>query len=84
MATGNRFGVIPIFTVAVVSFTWLSAKPAAQTASSAWSNPVPLGAPVNSPFMESGASISADGLTMIFGTNRPCTDKDTILIKTYG
>lgn len=79
MRTGNRFAAIPIFTtVALISFAWLSAKPDAQAAPSPWSDPLPLVAPINSPFMESGASISADGLTMIFGTNRPCSDNDVV------
>jgi Tol biopolymer transport system component len=35
-----------------------------------WGKPVPLPAPVNSPYADSGPSISADGLSLYFGSNR--------------
>lgn len=36
----------------------------------AWSSPVRLDAPINSPANETRASLSWDGLTMVFGSNR--------------
>lgn len=38
---------------------------------SAWSAPVNLGAPVNSPFGDITPEISKDGLSLYFGSNRP-------------
>src|SRR6266545_181696 len=37
----------------------------------AWLSPVHLDAPINSPANETRASLSWDGLTMVFGSNRP-------------
>ena len=36
-----------------------------------WSVPQPLGSDVNSPFAETRASLSWDGTTLVFGSNRP-------------
>ncbi len=36
-----------------------------------WGTPVPLPAPVNGPYADSGPSLSADGLSLYFGSNRP-------------
>jgi hypothetical protein len=35
-----------------------------------WGTPVPLPAPVNGPYADSGPSLSADGLSLYFGSNR--------------
>jgi hypothetical protein len=44
-----------------------------------WSSPVNLGAPVNSPFAETGARLSKHGLSLYFSSNRPCGDGDQVL-----
>jgi hypothetical protein len=44
-----------------------------------WSAPVNLGAPINSPFAESGATLSKDGSSLYFGSSRPCGDGDAVL-----
>ncbi len=36
-----------------------------------WGVPVPLPAPINTPYADSAASLSADGLSLYFGSNRP-------------
>lgn len=36
-----------------------------------WGIPVPLPAPINTPYSDSAASLSADGLSLYFGSNRP-------------
>jgi hypothetical protein len=36
-----------------------------------WGVPVPLPAPINTPYVDSAASLSADGLSLYFGSNRP-------------
>lgn len=41
-----------------------------------WRTPVNLGAPINSPANETRASLSRDGLTMYFGSNRAGSEPD--------
>jgi len=47
---------------------WTSTR---QNANDAWSEPVNLGAPVNTLFADVTPNLSFDGLTMILGSNRP-------------
>ncbi len=47
---------------------WLTTR--ASTGDS-WGTPVNLGEPVNSSFMDGGVSLSADGLSLCFASNRP-------------
>lgn len=42
-----------------------------RTPGGVWGTPVPLPAPVNGPYADSGPSLSADGLSLYFGSNRP-------------
>ena len=42
----------------------------------AWSTPVHLAAPINTAFTETRASLSWDGRTMVFGSNRPGSEPD--------
>src|SRR6266542_2280272 len=44
-----------------------------------WSTPVNLGAPVNSPFSETKATLSKDGSSLYFASNRPCAAGDAVL-----
>ena len=46
---------------------------------SPWSTPVNLGTPVNSAFAESKATLSKNGLSLYFSSNRPCGSDDTVL-----
>jgi Tol biopolymer transport system component len=57
---------------------WLSDS-AGQQQGSAWSEPVNIGPPINSPFEENQAVISADGLSLYFASNRPCGNGDVVL-----
>lgn len=45
----------------------------------AWTAPVNLGAPVNSAYAETKATLSKDGLSLYFSSNRPCGDEDVLL-----
>jgi Tol biopolymer transport system component len=47
---------------------WLTTR---QTVADPWGKPVNLGATVNSPRMDESPSISADGLSLYFNSNRP-------------
>jgi Tol biopolymer transport system component len=47
---------------------WLASR---ATINDAWGEPVNLGSVVNSPYEEGGPSISSDGLTLYFYSNRP-------------
>jgi len=44
-----------------------------------WSTPVNLGTPVNSAFAENKATLSKNGLSLYFSSNRPCGDDDTVI-----
>ena len=45
---------------------------------SAWSPAVNLGSPINSPFTETGATLSKHGLSLYFSSNRPCDQTDAV------
>ena len=66
-----------ILTAALMLLVFLS-RTTAQSGSPAWSEPVNVGAPVNSPFQENTPSVSADGSSVYFASNRPCGDGDTV------
>lgn len=55
------------------------ARPFAAPPYSPWSTPVNLGTPINSPFLETGASLSKHGLSLYFASNRPCDEGDAVL-----
>jgi Tol biopolymer transport system component len=57
----------------------LWAEPGAQTGVPAWSEPVNLGAPINSAQQENTPSLSSDGLSLYFSSNRQCGAGDTTL-----
>src|SRR6266536_205195 len=46
---------------------------------SAWSDPVNLGPPINTPFNEAQSTLSKDGLTLFFASNRPEGPDDAVL-----
>jgi hypothetical protein len=50
----------------------------AQPPYSAWSPPVNLGAPINSPFTETGVTLSKHGRSLYFSSNRPCDEHDAV------
>ena len=62
-------------------FVWLVRlpQPAAQSGAPAFSEPVNLSAPVNSEFQESSPSVSADGSSLYFASNRPCGEGDAVI-----
>src|SRR5688572_1529309 len=43
-----------------------------------WSEAVNLGTPINSPFIETGATLSNHGLSLYFSSNRPCDEGDAV------
>ena len=49
-----------------------------------WDTPVPLDEAVNSPFTEANPQISADGLTLYFGSTRPTLDTDSKQVSDCG
>jgi WD40-like Beta Propeller Repeat len=65
--------------LALTSLAVLLPGPAAQSVAPSWSEPVSLGAPINSSFQENTPSISPDGLSLYFSSTRPCGDGDVVL-----
>jgi WD40 repeat protein len=62
----------------VLAFLQLSTwNPLAAPSLSAWGTPVNLGPVVNSPFLDGGAGISRNGLSLYFHSNRPGGFGDT-------
>jgi len=58
----------------------LSLSSAGVTAAgSEWSVPINIGAPINTPYRETGARLSADGLSLYFSSDRPCGADDAVL-----
>lgn len=53
--------------------------PSAQSRPPAWSEPVNLGAPINSAFQDTRVALSRDGLSLYFASTRPCGSGDTVL-----
>src|SRR5688572_8090143 len=53
-------------------------RPLALPRYSAWSAAVNLGFPINSPFTETGATLSKHGLSLYFSSNRPCDEGDAV------
>jgi hypothetical protein len=45
---------------------------------SSWSEAVNLGAPINSPFRETGVTLSRNGLSLFFVSDRPCDEQDEV------
>jgi Tol biopolymer transport system component len=54
-------------------------QPAAQSGAPSFSEPVNLGPSVNSEFQENSPSVSADGSSLYFGSNRLCGEGDIVL-----
>ena len=54
-------------------------QPAAQSGAPSFSEPVNLGAPINTEFQENTPSVSADGSSLYFTSNRPCGVGDLVL-----
>ena len=73
--TCRRF-LVMILTVsgAAVSTSRLLAVPPY----SPWSPAVNLGSPINSPFTETGVTLSKNGLSLYFSSNRPCDQTDAV------
>ena len=65
--------------VAAVAGTGLASQAVAGKRSTSWSEPVNMGAPINSGFQESGAKLSRHGRTLYFASNRPCGADDEVL-----
>ena len=70
--------VVGVLATTFVVFVVL-AQPDAQSGVPSWSEPVNVGAPINSEFQENTPSISNDGLSLYFSSNRPCGNGDAVL-----
>jgi WD40-like Beta Propeller Repeat len=64
---------------ATLVLVMLFSESAAQSRAPSWSDPVNLGTAINSEFQESTPSISMDGLSLYFGSTRPCGEGDAVL-----
>ena len=64
---------------ALLVLSALLSRPFAQSGATPWSEPVNLGPPINSAFQENTPSISTDGLSLYFSSNRPCGERDVVL-----
>jgi hypothetical protein len=53
-------------------------RPLALPRYSSWSAPINLGSPINSPFTETGVTLSKHGLSLYFSSNRPCDEGDAV------
>jgi hypothetical protein len=53
-------------------------QPLALPRYSAWSPAINLGFPINSPFTETGVTLSKHGLSLYFSSNRPCDPGDAV------
>jgi hypothetical protein len=62
-----------------IALSIFMSSPAAQLRAPTWSEPVNLGAPINGPFQDNRAALSRDGLSLYFGSTRPCGIGDTVL-----
>jgi hypothetical protein len=62
--------------LAVSGAALIISHPLALPRYSAWSTPVNLGPPINSPFTETGATLSKHGRSLYFTSNRPCDAAD--------
>ena len=65
-----------LLTVLVTVLVTTGSYPLALPRYSPWSAAVNLGAPINTPFSETGVSLSKHGLSLYFSSNRPCDDAD--------
>lgn len=75
MRATRAIGTVAALLVFVVPLSRLFA----QSGGASWSEPMNLGAPINSAFQENTPSISSDGLSLYFSSNRPCGEGDTVL-----
>lgn len=69
------FNVLPAFLVVPLLLSGLIAAPHY----SPWSEPVNLGSTINSTFNETAPTLSKDGLSLYFSSNRPCGEGDAVL-----
>ena len=65
-------------TLALAGAAVIVSHPLAMPHYSAWSEPVNLGSPINSPFTETGATLSKHGSSLYFTSNRPCDAADAV------
>jgi hypothetical protein len=65
--------------VTLLTVTLFPSAPFAAPRHWPWSAPVNLGAPTNSPFVESGATLSKSGTSLYFSSNRPSGEGDAVL-----
>ena len=74
----SRACVLGILTAMLFTLMFLS-RTGAQSGAPIWPEPVNVGAPVNSSFQETSPSVSGDGSSLYFASNRPCGDGDVVL-----
>jgi len=69
---------LAILTLALAGAAIVVSHPLALPRYSAWSAAINLGSPINSPFTETGATLSKHGLNLYFTSNRPCDEADAV------
>lgn len=75
LRTGARIGVL----LASLSLPMLLFQTSAAPRYSPWSDPVNLGATINSAFIETSPTLSKNGLSLYCSSNRPCGAGDGVL-----
>jgi hypothetical protein len=65
--------------LAFVVIPLLVSGPNAAPRYSPWSQPANLGGPINGPDNENAPTLSKDGVSLYFSSNRPCGDEDVVL-----
>ena len=66
------------FVLAITS-AGLASQALAEPRPSGWSTPINIGPPINTPFRETGARLSSNGLSLYFSSDRPCGADDAVL-----
>jgi hypothetical protein len=67
-----------IATLALSGAAVVVSQPLASPRYSAWSAPVNIGSPINSPFIETGATLAKHGSSLYFTSDRPCDAADAV------
>jgi hypothetical protein len=69
----------PAIASAFIAVSLLLPRLSAAPHYSVWSEPINLGATINSSFNETAATLAKDGLSLYFSSNRPCGEGDVVV-----
>src|SRR5439155_15168626 len=64
---------------ALMLLPFLASRPNAAPTYSSWSDPVNIGPTINTTYNETAPTVSKDGLSLYFSSNRPCGEGDAVL-----